>query len=260
MLSLKNISYSYTGDNNILDDFSLDISSGEYIAVVGANGSGKSTLAKIMSGIITPDKGSVEINSKKDFPIGIVFQNPSNQLIRGIVEEDISFGLENMGIDTSKREIIIDEVLQALDIEDLKKEDIRFLSGGQKQKVAIAGVIAMSPDFVIFDESTSMLDPVGRDEIIDTMKILNDGGITVINITHHMEELKDVNRVIFMKDGSIAGEEKPSILHHKEELMNSCNLLQPLNLKLARLLEKKGYKVTCPWNIEEVLSLYEIRN
>lgn len=257
MLKLNNITYGYTEDSTIFKDFSLEVKDGEFIAILGANGSGKSTMAKIMAGIIPPDSGTVETESKNEFPVGIVFQNPSNQIVRSIVEDDTAFGLENLGIKKSKIDIKIDEVLKKTGTHCLKGCEVRNLSGGQKQKVAIAGVIAMDPDIIIFDEATSMLDPVGRKEIVSIMKSLNKAGTTVINITHHLEEVKDVDRVIFLKDGNKVGEEIPKNLHRKKKLMEECRLILPLELNIASILEKKGYSIEDPWEIGEVLKSHD---
>ncbi len=258
MIEIDKVTFNYVDEKKtVIDNFSLKIERGEYIAILGANGSGKSTLAKLISGIIKPVSGSITIDSRNDFPVGIVFQNPSNQIIRSLVHEDISFGLENLGVDEEKKSSNIEEALKSLDIIHLRNLDVKHLSGGEKQRVAIAGVLAMEPDILIFDEATSMLDPLGREALVILMKYLNDKGITVINITHHLDEVEEADRVILLKRGVKVLVEEPNNLYKRESLLKECRLGFPLSLKIANILEKKGYVIKNPWKVEEVLKRYD---
>ena len=218
----ENVSYTYNdGEENAvkaLNDVSLSVHEGEFLALVGRNGSGKSTLAKMMNGLILPDKGKVvsfgyDTQNKDTIfevrkRVGLVFQNPDNQMVASIVEEDIAFGPENLGV---KREEIIERVdfaLKSVGMEEYRKSTPFKMSGGQKQRIAIAGVLAMLPKALVLDESTAMLDPKGRKEVLDVVKKLNkEEGITVVLITHYMEEALDSDRIAVMDNGKIL---KPS--------------------------------------------------
>lgn len=214
VLVAENVSYSYDKKNNALENLSLSIKKGEYVAVLGANGSGKSTLARLFNGLLVPDSGEISAfgfsssNKKEVFEIrkkvGVVFQNPDNQLVASIVEDDVAFGPENLGVPRKEIGERIDFALKAVGMEKYRKSSAERLSGGQKQRVAIAGVLALKPEVLILDESTAMLDPVGRKSILEIVKKLNrEQGVTIIAITHFMEETVDADRVVVLKKGKI---------------------------------------------------------
>lgn len=241
-----------------LKSVDLSFNKGEYVAVLGHNGSGKSTLAKLMNLILIPTSGKIFVCgmdvSDEDLSeddvfevrkrVGMVFQNPDNQIVATVVEEDVAFGVENLGL---PREEIIKRVSTSLDLVGMK-EYIRHaphkLSGGQKQRVAIAGVIAMKPEVIIFDESTAMLDPIGRKSVLDIMEKLNrDENITVINITHYMEEAARADRVIVINDGSLILDGTPKDVFSNVELLHSLGLESPQSVELVDALNKSGVHV-----------------
>lgn len=221
MLEADQISFRYAQNAKpVLDEVSVNIQRGEFIAVLGANGCGKSTLAKHFNAILLPEKGTVwveEINTQDEERIydirqkvGMVFQNPDNQIVATIVEEDVAFALENLGVPQPEMRERVDEAMQMAGIYKHKDKAPHKLSGGQKQRVAIAGVIAMRPDCLIMDESTAMLDPIGRDKVMRTVQKLNrEFGITVVMITHYMEEAVLADRVIVMNGGHVVLEGTP---------------------------------------------------
>lgn len=264
-IKIENLNYSYKDDYDnpipVLHDISLEIERGEYVAILGHNGSGKSTLAKLLNmviddydfldGKITID--GVEItgdNITEDDvyelrkKIGMVFQNPDNQLVATIVEEDIAFGPENLGVPREEIRRRVDEALETVNMTEFAHHEPHRLSGGQKQRVAIAGIIAMMPECMIFDESTAMLDPIGRREVIDTVEKLNkEKGICVLTITHYMDEAVRADRVIVLNDGRIMYDGKPEeVFKHKDEL-RSVGLDLPQCASLCRRLEKRGIEL-----------------
>lgn len=251
---LKGVSYAYPikeGYNvKALKNVSLVINKGEFVALAGMNGSGKSTLAKLLNGLYTPTDGEVLIDglSTADeaniFEIrkkaGMVFQNPDNQMVATIIEDDVAFGPENIGI---PREEIIERVEAALDAVGMSEYRTRTaskLSGGQKQRIAIAGVLAMRPDILIFDESTSMLDPNGRKDIMDIARKLNNEGITVVNITHNMDEAVLADRLIVLRKGRIAMDGTPKEVFASGQL-EACGLTLPPVTQLSNALRDKGF-------------------
>lgn len=253
-IELKGVSYSYPireGYNlKALKNLSLSIDKGEFVALVGMNGSGKSTLAKLLNGLFTPTEGEVLIDglSTSDeantFEIrkraGMVFQNPDNQTVATIIEDDVAFGPENIGL--ARDEIIkrVDEALCAVGMSEFRKRTASKLSGGQKQRVAIAGVLAMRPSILILDESTSMLDPSGRREVMDVARKLNAEGITVINITHNMDEASLANRIVVLRKGRLAMDGTPKEVFASGQL-EACGLTLPPVTQLARSLEARGF-------------------
>lgn len=253
-IELKGVSYSYPireGYNlKALKNLSLSIDKGEFVALVGMNGSGKSTLAKLLNGLFTPTEGEVLIdglstsNEANTFEIrkraGMVFQNPDNQTVATIIEDDVAFGPENIGI--ARDEIIkrVDEALCAVGMSEFRKRTASKLSGGQKQRVAIAGVLAMRPSILILDESTSMLDPSGRREVMDVARKLNAEGITVINITHNMDEASLADRIIVLRKGRLAMDGTPKEVFASGQL-EACGLTFPPVTQLARSLEARGF-------------------
>ena len=237
-----------------IDDVSLDINAGDFICILGKNGSGKSTLAKCLNALVTPSSGHVKIygldtseeNNINEIrkKVGISFQNPDNQIVASIVEEDVAFGLENIGIPTEEMQKRIDYSLNALGILDLKNKLTHKLSGGQKQKVSIAGIIAMESKIIILDEPTSMIDKKGRIDLLNTVKKLNvENNITIILISHFVEEIAYANRVLIMSDGKILYDKPPKeILLMKDELYNA-GLELPYIPKLASELKSCGLKL-----------------
>ena len=215
LISLKNIFYRYSQnqENYVLNDVSLDIEKDEWITLIGANGSGKSTLVKTLNGLNVPEKGTVfidglELNEENIWDIrrkvGMVFQNPDNQFVGSTVQDDVAFGLENIGLPRDEMIIRIDDALKRVGMEDFKLMEPSRLSGGQKQRVAIAGVLALRPQIIVLDEATSMLDPKGRQEVLNTVKsIKEESKMTVISITHDINEANEADRIFVMNKGKI---------------------------------------------------------
>lgn len=262
-IELKSVGYIYSlGDGRslrALKNVSFSIEKGEFVALAGMNGSGKSTLAKLLNGLFVPSEGDVVIdglNTKDEentFEIrkraGMVFQNPDNQMVATIIEDDVAFGPENIGL---PREEIVERVnfaLKAVDMEEYRSRTASKLSGGQKQRIAIAGVLAMRPDILILDESTSMLDPNGRKEIMDIAIKLNKQGITVINITHNMEEAVLANRIIVLRKGRVAIDGTPKEVF-SSGLMDACGLTPPPVTALSRKLAENGFSFDFPITLE----------
>ncbi len=272
-IQIRNLSYSYKGDKDepipVLRNISLDIDKGEYVAVLGHNGSGKSTLAKLLNLVIDDYdflEGSIEIDGKvitsDDMTeddlydlrkkIGMVFQNPDNQLVATIVEEDVAFGPENLGIPREEIRKRVDESLSTVGMTEYANHEPHRLSGGQKQRVAIAGIIAMKPDCMIFDESTAMLDPMGRRDVVETIEKLNrEEGKTVISITHYMDEAVRADRVIVINDGKIILDGAPSKIFAQAELLRSAGLDIPQCAELLLRLRQKGIKLDGEINTPE---------
>ncbi|MBQ0111079.1 MAG: energy-coupling factor transporter ATPase [Oscillospiraceae bacterium] len=259
LIEIKNLCFSYTDTENIdgavLDDVNLDIHKGEFLCIVGHNGSGKSTLAKMLNGLLKPDSGEVLVkgistqNEQKLIDIrktvGMVFQNPDNQIIASVVEEDVAFGPENLGCSPQESRRRVDSALSAVDMFDFKSASPYKLSGGQKQRVAIAGVLAMEPECIVFDESTAMLDPKGRAEVLDTVNKLNkEKGITVVFITHFMEEARFADRLCIMDNGKILKTDTPYNIFSDYELIEKTGLTLPEPMKLIKLLNDNGIKVS----------------
>ena len=237
-IEIKNLHFSYPGDTQnpsvpVLHDINLEINKGEFVSVLGRNGSGKSTLAKLMNLILVPTSGSVKVGGKllsenmSDEEIievrkliGMVFQNPDNQLVATVVEEDIAFGPENLGVEPEEIRKRVDKALEIVGMTEFAKHSPHQLSGGQKQRIAIAGMIAIMPECIIFDESTAMLDPKGRKEVMDTIEYLNrEKGITVITITHNMEEAVRADKVVVIDHGKIVDSGTPKeVFSHPEKL------------------------------------------
>lgn len=256
---LKGVSYSYSlGEGSslkALKNLSFSVEKGEFVALVGMNGSGKSTLAKLLNGLFVPTSGEILIDDlstsdeKNTFEIrkkaGMVFQNPDNQMVATIIEDDVAFGPENIGV--PREEIIerVDEALDAVGMSEYRKRSASKLSGGQKQRIAIAGVLAMRPEILILDESTSMLDPNGRKEIMDIARKLNNQGITVINITHNMDEAVLADRIIVLRKGRVAIDGTPKEVF-SSGLLEACGLTLPPVFALCKSLEQKGFVFELP--------------
>ena len=267
IVKFENVSYSYMSGaegekTEALKNVSLEIARGEFVSVVGHNGSGKSTLAKHINALLLPDEGSVVVDGfltseeqniwKVRQTAGMVFQNPDNQIVATIVEEDVAFGPENLGIE---RDEIIRRVNWALDSVEMSKyagKAPHMLSGGQKQRVAIAGVIAMHPKVVIMDEPTAMLDPMGRREVMDAAKKLNAEGVTVILITHFMDEAAQTGRIIVMDDGRLVMDGVPEKIFEKEEELTGLGLDVPPMIKLGSSLKKSGIEMEATSDIDKM--------
>ena len=232
--------------NRALDGVSFSVEKGSFVAVVGMNGSGKSTLAKCLNGLLLPTSGSVEINGMKTSDeshiwdirsnIGMVFQNPDNQLVSSIVEDDVAFGPENLGVDPKEIRERVDEALMRVDMYDCKDKAAHMLSGGQKQRIAIAGAVAMRPSCIVFDEPTAMLDPTGRAKVMGIIEDLNKEGITVVLITHFMEEAIEADRIIVMQNGRIIGDKTPVELFADTEFVHEAGLELPTVIELRDML------------------------
>lgn len=253
-IELTNVSYSYrVGEGQTvraLRNVTFSVERGEFVALAGMNGSGKSTLAKLLNGLFIPSAGDVVIDGintrdeERTFDVrrkaGMVFQNPDNQMVATIIEDDVAFGPENVGI--PREEIIerVDWALEAVGMTEFRTRSASKLSGGQKQRVAIAGVLAMKPDIIIFDESTSMLDPEGRAEIMDVAKKLNESGITVITITHNMDEAAQADRIIVLRKGGLVLDGTPKEVFASPEV-EACGLALPPAAAMQRMLEERGF-------------------
>ncbi len=258
MIKTTGLSYNYvTEDNvtNVLKDVNIEINEGEFVAVLGHNGSGKSTFAKLLNAILIPTEGKVIVDGidtsdeKNIFDIrknvGMVFQNPDNQIVATIVEEDVAFALENLNIPSAEIRQRVDEALKAVGLYEYKDSAPDKLSGGQKQRVAIAGVIALRPKYIVLDEPTAMLDPSGRAEVMEILKKLNkEYKIAVILITHYMEEAARADRVIVIDDGVVLLDDKPGDIFKNVELIKSIGLDVPQTTELLYELYKDGVKVS----------------
>ncbi len=241
-------------ETRALNGISLKIKKGDFVAVLGANGSGKSTFAKHLNALLTPTEGTIYIGGKDSKKsentlairrqAGMVFQNPDNQIIANVVEEDVGFGLENIGVPTSEIWTRVEESLKNVGLYSYRKHSPNKLSGGQKQRVAIAGILAMKPSCIVLDEATAMLDPRGRGAVLETITRINrEEGITIILITHYMEEVVDADYVYVMHQGKMAMEGTPREIFAGGELLEQYRLTVPDVTKLALLLRKKGINV-----------------
>ena len=279
IIKFDNVSFAYEledeGVVNAVNDFSLEVPEGQFLAVLGHNGCGKSTVAKLINGILVPNKGKVTVegmdtsDEEKTVDIsktvGMVFQNPDNQIVATIVEDDVAFGPENLGVEPSEIRKAVDSALKAVGMYEFRKREPHRLSGGQKQRVAIAGVIAMNTKCIVMDEPTAMLDPQGRKEVMDTvMKLNKEFGITVILITHYMDEAVKADRVVVMDGGRIAIDGTPKEVFKNVEKMKGLGLDVPQATELAYRLRKKGFKL--PDNIldenecaEAILKILEVK-
>lgn len=271
MIKINHLTHIYKKESTnqevkALDDVSLVIQDGEHIAVLGHNGCGKSTLAKHLNALLLPTEGTVEVDAvdtanEADLwtirqTVGMVFQNPDNQLVATTVEEDVAFGPENIGMDPVLIRQRVDEALELVGMTEFKEKEPHLLSGGQKQRIAIAGVIAMRPKYIVFDEATAMLDPQGRREVMETIQHLNrKEGLTVVNITHFMEEAVLADRVIVMEHGKIALSGTPRDVFSQVDLLKRMQLDVPPVMELAALLHKeKNYIAADIMTIEEMVN------
>ena len=256
MIETKALEFAYPaeeGEKPVLALRGVDtaIEKGSFVVVLGHNGSGKSTLAKHMNAVLLPSGGAVYVegmDTKKEEllleirrRVGMVFQNPDNQIVANVVEEDVAFAPENLGVPTAEIRRRVDDALAAVGMTEFTRHAPHLLSGGQKQRVAIAGVIAMEPECIVLDEATAMLDPSGRREVLDTVHRLNrERGITVVHITHHMSEAEDADRVIVMNDGVVAMDGAPREIFSRVEELQVLGLAAPDTVELLRRLNRHG--------------------
>ena len=249
---LKDVSFTYDeAPAPALSHATAAIRPGEFVAVLGHNGSGKSTLAKLMNALYLPTEGNVVVcgfDTKEEKLVweirrraGMIFQNPDNQIVATMVQEDVAFGLENLGVPTDEMIPRIEQALSAVRMNKYAKSAPHTLSGGQKQRVAIAGILAMEPSVIIADEATAMLDPSGRQEVLDTIRMLNrTKAITVVWITHFMEEAAQADRILVVTDGEIQADGTPADIFDRVEEMQAMHLDVPPMTALAGILRKEG--------------------
>lgn len=262
-VTFEGVSYAF-GDFKALNELSLDIKEGEYVAIVGKNGSGKSTLARHINALLRPQAGKVITfgldtgNDDKVIEIrrsaGMVFQNPDNQIVASVIEEDVAFGPENLGIPPAEIRERVDNALKTVDMYENRLRAPHMLSGGQKQRVAIAGVLAMKPNLIVFDEPTSMLDPSGRKAVLKAIEKLHDEGITIIHITHWMEEAAMADRIIVVNSGKVVLDGTPSEVFNKyASALEEYGLELPPLMKIAQELKKLGIDAGDGLDIEDMV-------
>lgn len=259
-IEVKDLVYRYSkeqGDDNLcpaIDHVSIEIKRGEYIAIAGSNGSGKSTLAMCLNGLLLPTEGKILVDGmdtndddliwdirKK---IGMVFQNPDNQIVSSMVEDEVAFGPENIGIENPELRKRVDNALKSVGMYEYRNREAHKLSGGQKQRIAIAGAVAMRPDCIVFDEPTAMLDPKGRSQVMKVIRELNDQGITIILITHFMEEVAEADRVLVMKSGKLLADSVPEDVFADTNLIESAGLEIPAAVLLRNELIENGISLS----------------
>ena len=263
IIKAQGLTFSYDEDGTgkkTVEDLDFSIERGSFTAIIGHNGSGKSTVAKLMCGVLEPTSGEIFIqssNSERPYrvsdeddlfdirkTVGMVFQNPDNQLVATVVEEDVAFAPENLGIPSKEIRKRVDNALKAVGLYEMRLHDTHKLSGGQKQRVAIAGILAMSPECVIFDESTAMLDPKGRRDVMQIIREMRDKlGITVILITHYMNEAALADRILVVDGGKIILDGSPEEVFSEKELLLSCGLEVPQSTELVRKLYDSGFDI-----------------
>lgn len=268
MIQIENLTYEYSNEENeeiaAVDNVSFNINKGEFIAILGHNGSGKSTLAKHINALLIPTKGNITVNGMntrdetKLWDIrktaGMVFQNPDNQLVATIVEEDVAFGPENLGVEPAEIRRRVDESLKQVGMESYKTHAPHMLSGGQKQRIAIAGVLAMNPECIVLDEPTAMLDPMGRKEVMDTVLKLNkENGKTIVHITHYMDEAVFADKIVIMEQGKAIKIGTPKEIFSDVESIKSIGLDVPQVTELAYELRKEGIDIST-----EILTIEEM--
>ncbi|MGI5976567.1 MAG: energy-coupling factor transporter ATPase [Candidatus Limivicinus sp.] len=253
VISFENVHYTYPGDEmESLCGIDLEIEKGQFVAVLGHNGSGKSTLAKHMNAILLPTEGRVLIDGVDTADedrlldvrrnVGMVFQNPDNQIVANVVEDDVAFAPENLGVEPKEIRRRVDEALKQVGMYEYREHAPHLLSGGQKQRVAIAGVVAMQPEIIVLDEPTAMLDPQGREEVLSTVtKLCREKGMTVVLITHHMDECVGADRLIVMSNGYIVADDRPAEVFSQVELMRKEGLTVPETTKILYELNREGF-------------------
>ena len=259
IISVENLAYTYPGLDDqpgvkVFEDLSLKIEEGTFVAILGTNGCGKSTLAKHFNSILLPSGGKVYVCGldtsdenklmKVRRNVGMVFQNPDNQIVANVVEEDVAFGPENLGIASAEIRRRVDRALEQVGMTKFARHAPHLLSGGQKQRIAIAGIIAMQPKCIVLDEPTAMLDPRGRREVMETVTKLNrEKGITVVIITHHMDEAAQAQRVVVMHKGKVAADGAPKEVFSRVELLHDLGLAAPETVELCWELNKLGFEL-----------------
>lgn len=254
IIEIKNLSFQYEGSSKkVLKNLNIDIKEGEFVCVLGHNGSGKSTLAKLINAQYIPTEGDIlvgNMNTKDDDSLwdiremcGMVFQNPDNQLVATIVEEDVAFGPENLGVPREELRRRVDECLELVGMSEYKRRSPALLSGGQKQRIAIAGILAMNPKCLLMDEPTAMLDPQGRKDILDTVLKLREMGKTIIHITHYMEECVNADRIIVINEGDVVLEGTPREVFSNVEQMKEIGLDVPEPTEISYFLNKSNINV-----------------
>lgn len=270
MIKIDKVSYEYKSEEEsfkAVDNVSLDIKEGEFLVILGHNGSGKSTLAKLINSLLLPSCGEIYVNdmNTKDEDMvwnirqsaGMVFQNPDNQLVATIVEEDVAFGPENQGVPPTEIIKRVEESLKTVGMLEYRTHAPHLLSGGQKQRIAIAGVLAMKPDYIILDEPTAMLDPSGRKEVMNTVKRLNkEENKTIIHITHYMDEAVEADRIVVMEKGKIVLEGTPKEVFSQVDKVKELGLDVPQVTELAYKLKSEGINIPCDiLTVEELVNL-----
>jgi len=267
IIEINNVSFKYSEDEKLaLKNIDLNVRKGEFVSILGHNGSGKSTLAKLINSILLPTEGDIfvkKMNTKEEDKLwkirstaGMVFQNPDNQLVGTVVEEDVAFGPENQGIESGLIRKIVDESLKTVDMFEFRKRPPHLLSGGQKQRIAIAGVLALNSECIILDEPTAMLDPSGREEVMDTIKKLNqEQNKTILLITHFMNEAVEADRVIVMDEGEIKLQGTPKEVFSKVDIIKEFGLDVPQVTELAQELKKSGFNIS-----EDIIYTEELVN
>lgn len=254
VIEAKNLVFRYASDGDpVLKNVSLQVEEGEFVAVLGHNGSGKSTFAKHLNGICLPDEGDLtvcglSVRNEEDLSrirckVGMVFQNPDNQLIAPVVEEDVAFALENLGVPHDEMHRRVAEALEAVDMSAYAKHATYKLSGGQKQRIAIAGILAMRPEILVLDEPTAMLDPKGRAEVMEVLHKFHKEGMTIVLITHFMDEAAQADRIVVMNEGEVLLDGTPHYVFQNAGLLWSVGLNVPQSTELMFLLRKEGYRV-----------------
>ena len=252
MIVFDHVTFQYeSAESPALLEINLEIQKGSFVAIVGHNGSGKSTLSKHINGLLLPSSGSVTVDGLPTAvednilairqKVGMAFQNPDNQLVTTIVEEDVAFGPENLGIPPKEIRARVDAALNAVGMTAYAEKAVHHLSGGQKQRIAIAGILALKPEILVLDEATAMLDPSGRNELLNTVKALHDEGMTVIMVTQYLEETTGCDRIIVMNHGRIVCDGTPSEVFAETDLLLKSNLVPPETVRLRNALRKKGY-------------------
>ncbi len=275
LIEFQNVSFSYGTDEgeervDVIENLNLNIEKGSFTAVLGHNGSGKSTLAKLTNGILFPQQGKVLVDGSETKPddsifdirkkVGMVFQNPDNQIVASIVEEDVAFGVENLGVPPQECRRRVDEAMKTVGIYEQRLKAPHKLSGGQKQRVAVAGIIAMKPECIVLDEPTAMLDPSGRAEVLETIKKLNkEEGITVVLITHYMDEAVQADRVVVMDGGQIVMDDTPQNVFAKVDEVKSYGLDVPQATELVHRMKLKPEKTVLNADecVDYIVSLLE---
>ena len=253
MIEFKNAGFTYDGETFVLDGVDARIAQGEFVCILGGNGSGKSTLAKHINALLVPDEGSVTVldrDTRDERAVyfirsnaGMVFQNPDDQLVASLIENDVAFGPENLGVPTDALRERVSAALADVGLQGFEKRETTALSGGQKQRVAIAGVLAMEPAILILDEATAMLDPRGRKGLLRVCRELHERGMTVIMITHFMEEAAQAQRVIVLQDGRVAADGAPAEVLVQADLLERLNLDVPFACALSLELQRRGVPV-----------------